>query len=81
MSDHSLTLQRLRWQCRRGLLELDYIFQDYLEQRYTHTSAEQQQQFLELLDHQDPDLQAWLLNGEPGPEHLMGLIRELRCEG
>jgi len=70
----------LRWQCRRGLLELDCIFEDYLQQRYVHAPQQEQQLFRELLNQQDPDLQAWILYGEQAPGHLLPIIKVLRAE-
>jgi len=72
---------RLRWQCRRGLLELDFILERFLAQRYDQLSDESKEQFNELLQHSDPDLQDWLLSSEypeasPFPD-LIGLIRYL----
>lgn len=71
-------LHRLRWQCRRGLLELDCVFEDYLEQAYLQSSAELQGVFRDLLNEQDPDLQAWILHGEPAPPHFQTIVRILR---
>jgi len=72
---------RLRWQCRRGLLELDFILERFLDQRYDQLSDVFKEQFNELLQHSDPDLQSWLLSSEsskhpPFPD-LIGLIRHL----
>ena len=61
-------LHRLRWHCRRGLLELDYIFEDYLDQRYAAAPEEERAQFRALLDNQDPDpLQLARLPGRSAP--------------
>ena len=73
-------LQRLRWHCRRGLLELDCIFEDYLERRYLCAPEAERQQFRALLDHQDPDLQAWLLHGDPSPPELALIVKSLRSD-
>ena len=55
--------QRLRWQCRRGLLELDYILQHYLDACFEGAKPQEQAQFIQLLQQQDDTLQAWLLEG------------------
>ena len=73
-------IERLRWQCRRGLLELDYLFADYLDQQYAKASSEEQAAFRALLDQQDPDLQHWLINTDelpPEPE-MASLVKKLR---
>ncbi len=47
---------RLRWRCRRGLLELDIILERFLQQ-YATTMAEEELAALgELLDYPDNDL-------------------------
>ncbi len=72
--------QRLRWQCRRGMLELDYILEDYLEQHYPADTAELKAAFEALLQEQDPDLQAWLLQGQPAPSRYQAILRSLRAD-
>ena len=54
---------QLRWQCRRGMLELDYVLERYLETHYRNVDSNERALFRELLTAQDPELQAWLLNG------------------
>jgi len=71
-------LDRLRWHCRRGLLELDYIFEDYLDQRYAAAPEAERAQFRALLDNQDPDLQAWILHGATPPQPLAAIVTLLR---
>ena len=73
-------LHRLRWHCRRGLLELDYIFEDYLDQRYASAPEEERAEFRALLDNQDPDLQAWILHGATPPQAFAGIVTLLRGE-
>lgn len=72
--------QRLRWQCRRGLLELDCIFEQYLEQHYPHAPEDERRLFRQMLTEQDPDLQAWLLFGEPHPAVYAPLVTILRAD-
>lgn len=57
--------RRLTWQCRRGLLELDVLLDNFLTQRYPHLSTDMQQQFAALLACSDQDLIDWLLTGKP----------------
>jgi antitoxin CptB len=73
-------IERLRWQCRRGLLELDYLFADYLDQQYAKASTEEQAAFRGLLDQQDPDLQHWLINTDelPPEPKMASLVKKLR---
>ncbi len=74
-------MQRLRWQCRRGLLELDALFRHYLEHRFATAREPEQAQFAELLQQQDDQLQAWLLEGmEPDPAFsvIVAALRQTR---
>ncbi|QWF72163.1 succinate dehydrogenase assembly factor 2 [Methylomonas paludis] len=54
-------LNKLRWQCRRGLKELDYLLVNYLEYQYPTASVAEQQNFSRLLELEDDVLQAYLL--------------------
>jgi antitoxin CptB len=49
-------LNRLRWKCRRGMLELDLILNHFLESEYLNQPAELQAAFPALLELPDPDL-------------------------
>lgn len=72
-------MDRLRWQCRRGMLELDEILRRYLEHGFCSSSTERQEQFRKLLEIEDPVLNEWLLLGRIPPEHeLAGVARRVR---
>lgn len=51
---------RLRWACRRGMLELDVLLGNFLEEVYVSLSEKEQQIFRQLLDFPDPDLFLYL---------------------
>ena len=71
--------EQLRWQCRRGMLELDFVMQRYLDDRFDTADAAEQALFANLLTAQDPELQAWILNGiphsDPACQRLIDKIR------
>ena len=48
---------RLHWQCRRGLLELDLVLSRFLERQVGAMSAAELAAFDELLDY--PDTELW----------------------
>ena len=52
---------RLKWACRRGMLELDVLFIPFVDEAYDDLTAEQQRAFERLLTEQDPDLFAWFM--------------------
>ncbi|WMP19309.1 FAD assembly factor SdhE [Thiothrix lacustris] len=63
---------------RRGLKELDVVFQHYLEHHYPNASPSDIQRLDELLDMQDPILLGMLLDMDPVPERYTQLIAILR---
>ncbi|NOY63179.1 MAG: succinate dehydrogenase assembly factor 2 [Gammaproteobacteria bacterium] len=57
MDNHS----RLRWQCRRGMRELDVLLQGFLDSGYDDLSDAQQQTFYALLKTADNQLLEYLM--------------------
>ena len=49
-------LNRLRWQCRRGLLELELLLGRFLDKHGDRWQGEQLTSFKTLLDYTDADL-------------------------
>jgi len=49
-------LNRIRWQCRRGLLELDLVLAAFLERQLDRLDAQQLEIFKELLEQPDNNL-------------------------
>jgi antitoxin CptB len=68
------TLRRLRWQCRRGLLELDLLFVHFLEQHYSALNVEERGAFQRLLEQPDQTLLAWLQGQQEPPSDLKTII-------
>lgn len=72
-------VEQLRWQCRRGMLELDFVLSRYLDDHYAAASPQERTLFRSLLEAQDPELQVWLLNGERHPDpRYQTLIQRIR---
>lgn len=59
---------KIKWSCRRGMLELDLIFDRVLKKRLDAFTPEQVDVFERLLDCADPDLYAWFMGYEQ-PAH------------
>lgn len=55
---------RLRWACRRGMLELDVLFLPFVNEAYDELSTENKAIFERLLECQDPELFAWFMGHE-----------------
>lgn len=71
-------LDRIRWQCRRGLLELDLVLNRFVERDLDGLNPGQLQVFKALLNEQDLTLLAWVMEQEEVPGHYDFLIRRLR---
>ena len=65
----ALDQRRIRWHCRRGLLELDLLLGRFLEQHLEHLDAHQIDTFEELLLIPDNELLD-LVMGRRECEHL-----------
>jgi antitoxin CptB len=49
-------LERVRWRCRRGLLELDLVLQRFVDEYYAKLGDAERRQFETLLDLSDNEL-------------------------
>ncbi|MGI9249021.1 MAG: succinate dehydrogenase assembly factor 2 [Woeseiaceae bacterium] len=58
---------RLRWQCRRGMRELDELLLWYLEARYSIVDDEEKAAFRAVLALADPELYGYLLQRQTHP--------------
>lgn len=70
---------RFAWHCRRGMLELDLILQDFLKRGLEHLSAKQIKSFDVLLSCTDPELYAWFMgHDEPDDKELQEIVHLIR---
>ena len=70
---------RLYWQCRRGMLELDLVLQDFLDQRYEQASPEERRAFETLLNYPDALLLQYVMGREiPTDPQLTDVVIRLR---
>lgn len=63
-ADEKVNKARLKWACRRGMLELDVLFIPFVDEAYDALSDHQQRVFERLLTCQDPELFAWFMGHE-----------------
>jgi antitoxin CptB len=71
--------QRLMWQCRRGMLELDILLQGFVEQRYDGLSIADQHNFEKLLKYPDQQLiEYFLQQTEPDDKEIACLVESIR---
>ena len=69
MASGELTLNpnQLIWRCRRGVRELDVLFERFLQSSYPNLTQAEQLAFAKLLEVQDPTIMDWLF-GKSIPE-------------
>ncbi|MEE8389030.1 MAG: succinate dehydrogenase assembly factor 2 [Acidiferrobacterales bacterium] len=79
MTTQTEELRRLRWRCRRGLLELDIVLQRFLDQGYTGLDEYQRQAFNDLLELPDNTLLAYLTKQDkPEETRLLEVLSVLQ---
>jgi antitoxin CptB len=72
-------LARVRWRCRRGLLELDLVLTKFLDDRFDALTGPQKAVFINLISQSDNDL--WdLIAGrsraiDPAVEEIIKLLQ------
>lgn len=72
-------LGRLRWQCRRGMLELDLLLEGFLEHQYPTLDASGRQAFGRMLEFPDQLLLEWLTGKiVPADPELRRLVQAIR---
>jgi len=72
-------LNRIRWRCRRGLLELDLILTRFLENHFDRLDAGQKELFNQLLDESDNDLLDWAMGRrQPADCRYLPVVELLR---
>ncbi len=76
----SLTNKRkLQWQCRRGMLEVELLLNDFLRFDYDALSAEKKQRFEDLLLIVDPLLFDYFTGlDEPQDDGLRDMVLTIR---
>lgn len=68
-------LNRLRWHCRRGMLELDLVLTRFLENGFDRLTTAQLREFERLLGLEDQELWQRLSAGAPAPTELEQMLR------
>jgi antitoxin CptB len=53
---------RLIWRCRRGMKEMDILFEKFMNNSYDNLSKEEQVHFEEFLNETDSDINDWILD-------------------
>jgi len=70
---------QLRWQCRRGMRELDQLLLRFLENEYPLSGEAQKSAFRELLALPDPELISYLLGGQiPADSKIANVVSRIQ---
>jgi len=73
------SISKLKWRCRRGTKELDYLLEGYLDKYYSLANEDEQALFVELLTLQDSQLILFLLGEQlPASRGLADLVKKIR---
>lgn len=70
---------RIRWDCRRGMLELDIVLARFMDQNFERLTPQEVEAFKDLLAYSDPDL--WGLiqdSGTCGDDEIKTVLQLLR---
>jgi antitoxin CptB len=68
MNAETIEFARLRWQCRRGMLELDLLFEHFIASEYDNLDTKTKALFHELLTFADQDLFDYFFSNRPYPD-------------
>jgi antitoxin CptB len=70
---------RLRWQCRRGMLELDLMLESFVEKRYESLPVKTKKAFHQLLKCQDQILLDYLMGQDvPNDKDVADVAKQVR---
>ncbi|MDV7106270.1 succinate dehydrogenase assembly factor 2 [Vibrio sp. TH_r3] len=69
---------RIKWACRRGMLELDVVIMPFFDECFDSLSETEQHDFIALLECDDPDLFNWVMqHGRSDDERLANMIDKI----
>ncbi|MCH9664388.1 MAG: succinate dehydrogenase assembly factor 2 [Gammaproteobacteria bacterium] len=70
-------INRMLWQSRRGVLELDLILRNYIVTCYAKISDELKLQLESLLEEDDPQMLDWLVYKSPPPPKHSKIVADI----
>ncbi|MBJ7536921.1 succinate dehydrogenase assembly factor 2 [Marinomonas transparens] len=63
-TSESVSFKRLKWHCRRGMLELDLLLEPFLDEVYLTLDEDDKARFYKLIECEDQDLFLWFMQKE-----------------
>jgi antitoxin CptB len=77
--DPLYTRNRMAWQCRRGMRELEVLLNGFLERRFERLDARERDGFARLLGYPDAVLLEWLLGRMvPADKDVADIVQDIR---
>jgi len=74
-----LSDNQLRWACRRGMLELDLLLKDFLDNCLDKISDQEKLVFQNLLTESDQTLLGYFMGHEkPEDEEILNVVEKIR---
>ncbi len=81
MDNLSAKKAKIRWQCRRGMLELDIFFERFNEHSLDRLDAFEIDLYATLLENYDQLLYQWLLGlSKPDSQELAQFVKRIATE-
>lgn len=72
---------RLAWRCRRGMREMDILFERFLQEDYDALPEQQKKSFEVFIEVPDADIYSWLTaHTQPENEDYMFFIERLQSK-
>jgi len=69
---------KLRWQCRRGMLELDVVLNRFLDLHWQSLDNQLKAELDELLQCSDQQLQKWLCEGMEADNEVTNIVSKIQ---
>ena len=74
----NIEMKRIKWLCRRGMLELDTLLIPFCENNFVNLSYEEKIHFIEVLRIDDNILYNILIKNDKCPDHLSYIISKIK---
>ena len=72
---------KIKWQCRRGMLELDLLLNGFIDKHLDKLTEAQVATFEQLLSANDVDLYTWLMgSGSPNDKELASFVKYIQLQ-
>jgi len=71
-----MEFNRLKWHCRRGMLELDLLLEPFMDEVFETLDEEEKRCFRKLIECEDQDIFIWFMQKEvPNDPDLARIVK------